>query len=289
MDLILYNPLSKNSKSNIQTNKLVRYYKKNKIPFRLKSIIKIKDIEDYLAKKKEIDNIILLGGDGTINRFVNDTFDFDIRQDIYLKRNGSGNDYLRTLKDQDIEEQYIMKASTDSGLITHFMNGAGMGIDGYVGYLINQSPRQGKLRYFFNTLKALIKYIPEPLDVEIDGEKHHFKKAYLVTMNNGKYFGGGMKVSPKANINTEELDVIVVHTISKLFILPIFLTIYSGRHVNFKKYVFHRKGKLIKAKFTTPQIGQTDGENFYDATTLEAKSSGKKIHLRYFENKKSNH
>jgi len=278
MDLILYNPLSKNSKSNIQTNKLVRYYKKNNIPFRLKSIIKIKDIEDYLAKKKEIDNIILLGGDGTINRFVNDTYDFDIKQDIYLKRNGSGNDYLRTLKDQDEKEQFN----------TYFMNGAGMGIDGYVGYLIAQSPRQGKLRYFLNTLRALIKYIPEPLDVEIDGKKHHFKKAYLITMNNGKYFGGGMKVSPYANINTEELDVIVVHTISKLFIIPIFLTVYSGNHIKFKKYVFHAKGNNVKAKFTTPQIGQTDGENFYDVTTLEAKSSGKKIHLRYFDNKKSN-
>jgi ribosomal protein S30 len=51
MDLILYNPLSNNKKSNIQTNKLIRKYKKNKTPFRLKNILKIQNIKEYLATK----------------------------------------------------------------------------------------------------------------------------------------------------------------------------------------------------------------------------------------------
>ncbi len=90
MDLILYNPLSKNNKSNIQTNKLVRKYKKNKTPFRLKSILKIQDIKEYLDTKKDIDRVILLGGDGTLNRFVTELVDYGFTQDIYLKPNGSG-------------------------------------------------------------------------------------------------------------------------------------------------------------------------------------------------------
>jgi len=283
MDLILYNPLSKNNKSNVQTHKLVRYYKKNNIPFRLKSVIKINDIKDYLEKKQQFDKVILLGGDGTINHFVNGVVDYDIKQDIYLKRSGSGNDFSRSLINNDTQKQYIMEAKFDKEIKTHFINGVGMGIDGYVGYLINQSKRKGKFRYFFNTLKALIKYIPEPLTVTIDGKKHHFKKAYLVTMNNGKYFGGGMRVAPNASINDEYLEVVVAHTISKLLLFPLFLTIYSGKHIKFKKYVFHAKGKHITAEFTTPQITQADGENFFDITTIEAKSTNKNIHLKYFK------
>jgi len=281
MDLILYNPLSKNNKSNVQTHKLIRYYKKNNIPFRLKSIIKIDDIKDYLEKKQEFDNVILLGGDGTINHFVNAVIDYNMKQDIYLKRNGSGNDFSRSLINNNKLPQHIMSAVFDSGEKTHFINGIGMGIDGYVGYLINQSTKKGKFRYFLNTLKALMQYIPEPLTVTIDGEKHHFKKAYLVAMNNGKYFGGGMQVAPNANINDEYLDVVVAHSISKLLLFPLFLTIYFGKHVLFKKYVFYKRGKHIHAEFTTPQITQADGENFYDITSIEAKSSNKKIHLRY--------
>lgn len=285
MDLLLYNPLSKNSKSNILTHKLVRYYKKNNIPFRLKSILKIQDIQVFLEEKAHIDNIILLGGDGTINRFINDTYDINIKQNIYLKKNGSGNDFLRTLVDQDNESQYIMEMKTDTNINRKFMNGAGLGIDGYVGYLIDKSEKKGKLSYFLNTLKALVKYIPEPLDVEIDGKEYHFKKAFLITMNNGRYFGGGMKISPDAMINNEELDIIIVHSISKLLILPIFFTIYVGKHILFKRWVFHTKGKQIKATFTTPQISQADGENDYDITAIEVKSTGKQIHLKAFDNK----
>lgn len=283
MDLILYNPLSKNNKGNVQTHKLIREYKKKNIPFRLKSIVKIADMKEFLEKKQEFEKVILLGGDGTINRFVNNTIDYNIKQDIYLKKNGSGNDYLRSLKGNDELPQYIMKASYDNGLKTNYINGIGMGLDGYVGYLIDSSTKKGKFRYFFNTFKALVKYIPEPLSLVIDDEEFHFKKAYIVAMNNGKYFGGGMKVAPDGNILDEELDVIVLHSIKKLLILPIFFTIYIGKHRMFKKYVFFKKGKHIKAKFTTPQISQADGETYYDVTSIETMSSGKQIHLRSYE------
>jgi len=283
MDLILYNPLSKNNKGNVQTHKLIREYKKNNLPFRLKSIVKIADMKEFLEKKKHFEKVILLGGDGTINRFVNNTIDYDIKQDIYLKKNGSGNDFLRSLAGNDTLPQSIMKATYDTGKETHFINGIGMGLDGYVIYLIDKSKRKGQFRYFLNTLKALILYIPEPLNLIIDGVSHDFKKAYIVAINNGKFFGGGMRVAPDADITDENLDIIVLHSAMKIMILPIFLTIYFGKHRMFKKYVFFKKGKHVKAKFTTPQISQADGENYYDVTSIDIKSSGKKIHLRSYK------
>ncbi len=283
MDLILYNPLSKNSKSNVQTHKLVRQYKTNKVPFRLKSILKIDDIKTYLDNKKEIDKVILLGGDGTVNRFVNDIVDYNLIQDIMLKPNGSGNDYMRSLVDRDSEPQFIMQSTYDTGFKTHFINGTGMGVDGYVGYLVDQNVKKGVLGYFKSTIKALLTYIPEPLTLTVDGEVTKFEKAYLVTMNNGRYFGGGMKVAPEGNINDEYLDVVVAHSANKLQLIFIFLTIYIGKHTKFKKYIFNKKGKHIKAEFTTPQITQADGENYYDVTTIEVKSTGKQIHFKCFD------
>lgn len=283
MDLILYNPLSKNNKGNVLTHKLVRYYKKNNIPFRLKSIVKIADMKDFLENKQEFEKVILLGGDGTINRFVNNTIDYDIKQDIFLKKNGSGNDYLRSLKYNDELPQCIMKATFDTGVKTYYINSIGMGLDGYVGYLIDQSSSKGQFSYFFNTLRALVKYIPEPLKLIIDGEEYNFKKAYIVGMCNGKYFGGGMKVAPDANITDDDLDIIVLHTANKFLVLPIFFLLYLGKHRIFKKYIFFKKGKHVKAIFTTPQMSQADGENFYDVTSIETTSSGKQIHLKSYE------
>jgi diacylglycerol kinase family enzyme len=287
MDLIIYNPLSKNAKSNVYTHKLVRKYKKKGIPFRLRSILKIDDIRLYLEKKIHIDNVILLGGDGTINRFVNDIVEYDIKQTIYLKSNGSGNDYLRSLKSNDHLPQTVMEASFDNGDKTYFMNGIGMGVDGLVATYVNALSHKGKLRYLISTLKALIAFVPEPTEIKANGKTYKFDKTYIVAANNGKYFGGGMKIAPKADISSDELDVIIVHTINKWLILPIFFTIYLGLHPIFKRWVTCFKADSLEVNFTTPQLGQADGEGIVDVSSMRVMPSNKKLHLRYYDHKKS--
>jgi diacylglycerol kinase family enzyme len=283
MDLLLYNPLSKNNKGNITTHKLVRYYKKNNIPFRLKSIIKIDDTVKFLDEKDHFKNIILLGGDGTINRFVNDIENYVLKTPIYLKRNGSGNDFLRSLKHQKTTTQEIMQATFDDKKTQLFLNGAGIGLDGLVLQYIDQSRNKGKFRYFVNTLKALIHYQPTDSTVWIDGEKKEFKRTYLIVANNGKYVGGGMKITPKADLSTNTLDVIIVHTIPKWLIFFIFITIYLGIHTIFTKYVYTAKATSLKVQMPKPSIAQLDGEITNNVTTLEVSSSKKQIHFKQYK------
>lgn len=287
MDLILYNPLSKNSKSNVYTHKLIQQYKKDNIPFRIKSILKIDDIRLYLEEKEQYENVILLGGDGTINRFVNNVADYNVKQDVYLKSNGSGNDFLRSLKLNDKSPQHIIKASYDNGVSNYFINAVGMGADGLIMATVNSAEKKGKLRYMYYSLKSLIKFVPEPVTVTVDGEVHNFKNCYMAVVNNGKYVGGGMKMAPDADISDENLDVYVLHTIKKIFILPLFFTIYFGKHIKFTKYVTYFKAKKVNIKFDTPQISEADGETVFDVTSMDVESSQKTIHLKYYENKKS--
>lgn len=283
MDLILYNPKSKNSHGNIQTHKLVKKYKKENKPFRLKSIIKIEDITTYLGDNSQFDNIILLGGDGTINRLINNLIDYDLKQDIYIKKNGSGNDFLRSLKTQDTNPQYIMQNTLDNGETHYFINGTGIGLDGLAIDYVDKAKNKGKLTYFISSVRSVLNFIPEPLTIEIDGETIFFKKAYTLIVNNGRFVGGGMEMTRQANIDDENLDVIIVHTIPKLFLLLIFSTVYVGLHTKFTKYVFSRKCKHIKASFTTPQMGQSDGEKYTDCTSVDIRSSHKQIHLKAYK------
>lgn len=282
MDLILYNPKSKNSKASVQTHKLVKKYKKEGIPFRLKSILKIDDLKEYLSSRKDFEKVILLGGDGTIHQLVNNLFDYDLKQNIFIKKNGSGNDFLRTLKDQDKRPQYIMKNTLDEKDSHYFINGMGIGLDGLIIDYVDKAKSKGKLTYFLNTLRAMLEYVPEAIDVEIDGEELHFDKCFLITVNNGKFIGGGMEITPNACINDEYLDVIIVHSVSKWFILAVFSTIYLGLHTKFKKFVYYKKCKHIKAKFTSPQITQSDGERTDNITIIDVKSTGKTIHLQSY-------
>ena len=282
MDLILYNPKSKNSRANVQTHRLVRKYKIQKKPFRLKSILKISDMRQYLEDNKHFDKIILLGGDGTINTLINNIFDYNLQSSIFLKKNGSGNDFLRSLKNQDAKPQYIMENSLDNNGKHYFINGTGFGIDGLIIDYVDKAKNKGKFTYYLSSIRAMMNYVPEPLDAVIDGEKFHFEKAYLVVVNNGKFVGGGMKMTPNANIDDEELDVMIVHGLSRPMLLLLFSTIYLGLHTKFTKWVFYRKCKSIDVSFTTPQICQSDGERYDDVTSMSIKSSGKKIHLKAY-------
>jgi diacylglycerol kinase (ATP) len=123
--------------------------------------------------------------------------------------------------------------------------------------------------------------------VEADGKTYEYKKSYLVTANNGKYFGGGMKITPKGDITSDELDVIIVHTISKLLILPIFFTIYLGLHTKFTRYVTFFKANKVTVTYATPQVSQADGEEINNVNSMTVESSKRKLHLRYYDHKKS--
>lgn len=283
MDLLLYNPLSKNNKSNITTHKLVQYYKKNNLPFRLKSIVKIEDKVKFLEEKDTFKNIILLGGDGTINRFINDIEDYNLTTPIYLKPNGSGNDFLRSLKRQKNPTQEIMRATYNNQTSQLFLNGSGIGIDGLVLEYIEQSKNKGKFRYFKNTLKALKNYQPCDATITIDGKRQTFKKMYLVNANNGQYVGGGMKITPKADLSSKTLDIIVVHTIPKWLIFFIFITIYLGIHTIFKSYVYTCKAKRLEVELQNPLTAQVDGETTINVTKLNVQANNTQMHFQEYK------
>lgn len=261
MFIILHNPLSKNRKSKRVTKKLVDLFKKENIPFRVKSLLKIKDLKDYLTKTHKKTTILLLGGDGTINAFINNTMNLAITQDIFLKRSGSGNDFLRSLKKQNPEIQYIMQLKHNEET-TYFVNGAGMGIDGMISHFVNKSKHKNRFNYFINTFKAFFLYKPKYMEVTIDGTLYRFKKAWLININNGTYIGGGMKLTPKAKLDEKKLDVIVVHRVPRLILFFIFLSVYFGLHTYLKPFVFYKKAEKVHATMFSPQTAQCDGECF---------------------------
>ncbi len=282
MYIILYNPLSKNKKAKRTTKKVVDAFKKEKVPFRLKSLLKIKDIEDYIKKTPKNIKILLLGGDGTINTFINKTFNLAIENEIYLKGNGSGNDFLRSLKRQKPTKQAIMRL-TYNDKNRYFMNGSGFGLDGQIAHLVNQSVRKNRFNYFVNTLKSFFTFKPKYTEVSIDSKLYTFKKAYLVNVNNGECIGGGMRITPQARLDEPSVDVVVVHRIPKPFLFFIFLSVYFGKHTFFKRYVFYKKGKHVKATMFSPQVSQCDGETFEKTSEIEISPTNKFANFKVFD------
>lgn len=285
MFVILHNPLSKNKKSKRVTKKLVDYFKKHDIPFRVKSLLKIQDLTQYIEAKPKNITLVILGGDGTINTFVNQTYDFDIPHPVFLKKCGSGNDFLRSLKRQIEPNQHVAKLRYND-TTRYFLNGAGMGIDGLIANNVNLSKNKRKLNYLIQTFKALATYKPHAMHVTIDGESKTFNKAYLINVNKGSFVGGGMRLTPYASPEEDMLDVLIVHKGNKFLLILIFLSVYLGLHTKVKRYVYYKKARHVKATISVPQIAQCDGECFEDVTTFEVSLTSKIMHINPFDIKK---
>ncbi|MFA7075679.1 MAG: diacylglycerol kinase family protein [Candidatus Izemoplasmatales bacterium] len=288
MFLIIHNPLSSNRKSKKTTLKYVKFFKKQNISFRLRSSLKIKNLNEYLEKNQQITDILYLGGDGSINFLINTVNIQDIKQKIYLGKSGSGNDFLRSLKKYNKAEITIGEAKTNIGT-TKFINGCGLGFDGLVCHYVNNDKKKGKLSYFINVFRSILNYQPVEIDITVDGIKHHFKKVFVSAIQNGKYFGGGMKVTPTADPTSDKYVVCIAHNLSKLFLQLVLVTIYPGWHKIFKKRVTFLTGKNIIISHPYETYLQADGEVMGNINHVEINPIEKRIFYAFnkkiFKNK----
>lgn len=191
-------------------------------------------------------HVYLYGGDGTINSFINK---YTVKKLTILKY-GSGNDFYKNLKKKQ-QTTYIYNANEHK-----FINGFGCGIDAHVCKTANNTKSKA---YYKIVLESLKSYQTKNIDIEIDGKTYHFKNIVLLAIQNGKYFGGGLKIAPKANVQDEKLDVIIGHSLKNWQIYLILPLVKLGLHPLFKSKVFYKKASNIKI-LSTDLLFQIDGE-----------------------------
>ncbi|MBN2540641.1 MAG: hypothetical protein JXB08_03850 [Bacilli bacterium] len=278
MFLIVHNPLSSNKKSKKTTSKMVKFFQRHSIPFLLKSTLKIENLNVFLDGHPKITDILYLGGDGSINYLVNHVDVHSIKQNIYLAKSGSGNDFIKSLLPIKQGNVTVGNAHTNLGDYK-FVNGIGIGIDSLICHYVDKDEKKNKLSYFINFFRAIIKYRRRSFDVVVDGKEYHYEKSYFVVVQNGKYFGGGMKIAPFADITDDEFVAVVAHDLNNLIVQILFMTIYFGWHRFIKKRITFLKGKEIKIKTDEPYYFQTDGEIFSGVNEITVtKSTSKEFH-----------
>lgn len=238
------------------------------------------DGKEFLAKLKKDDDIVISGGDGSLNKLAN-IFDFDkIPNKVYLHKAGNGNDFLRDVNElkEDIIEitPYLKKlplVSLDNGKEQKYINGVGFGVDGMVCVESDKLKAKGKKKINYTSLSIkllLFKYKKAKATVVVDGKEHTFKKVFICSAMNGKYYGGGMKEAPAQDRNSDKLSVVVWHNFNRLSALMNFSKIFTGDHVKKVKKITVLEGKDITVTFSRPTDLQIDGESFHAVTTYHA-------------------
>ena len=132
---IIYNPLSCSGAGKEHAQKAEGFYKSEEVVYQ---DICTTDYASIFAEVAPEDKIVICGGDGTLNHFVNETADIAFTNSIFYFATGTGNDFLRDIEAVQGEapvciDKYIknLPVVTVQGKKYRFLNNMGFGIDGY--------------------------------------------------------------------------------------------------------------------------------------------------------------
>ncbi|MBQ8446465.1 MAG: diacylglycerol kinase family protein [Clostridia bacterium] len=276
---VLYNPNSDNQHGEEEAKKLEEILSGNEFVYQ--DVTKVDNYKAFFAGMDAGAEVILCGGDGTLNRFANNIDGLENLPQISFFACGSGNDFLRDVGDNGGKpvpmNAYLtnLPTVTVKGNTYRFINGVGYGIDGYcceVGDKLREKSPGKKINYTGIAIKGLLfHYKPTGATITIDGKEHRFEKVWLAPAMFGRCYGGGMYPTPGQTREDDHLSVLVFHGSGKLKTLMIFPSIFKGEHVKKEKHVTVLSGKEITVKYDEPRPVQVDGETILDVSEYTAR------------------
>ena len=276
---VLYNPLAGSGNS---AEELKRLEEMLDAKLTFQDVTKIEDYQVFINAMEENSFLVIAGGDGTMNRFINATENIQLPKEVLYYPCGSGNDFAREVaKDNNGKPisivQYIqgLPKVEVNGKSFRFINGIGFGIDGYC-CMVGDEQRAAsnkKVDYTGIAIKGLLfHYKPSSAKVTVDGKTEYYKDVWLAPTMHGRYYGGGMIPAPEQDRTAQDrtLSVMVFRGRSKLKSLIIFPSLFKGEHIKHKKNIFVLSGKQITVEFDSPRPLQIDGETIPNVISYTA-------------------
>lgn len=224
------------------------------------------------AARAGAERVIVVGGDGTLQEVAAGLVRRGVDGPAPVMgaiSMGRGNDLARTL---GLPRRAAAAAEVacsgaplgyDVGLAGDriFLSAGGAGFDAGVAAAVNAATRpwqRSKVAYLATTLAQLRSYRNRDLVIEIDGERIE-RRCLLVAVANGRYYGGGMRICPDADMHDGMLDVCIIGDLARAETLRELPTIFSGRHVRHPA-VEMRRGRHIRLEGAGTRL-HLDGEN----------------------------
>lgn len=253
---VIINPAANRGRGNLVGEQALAALVELGIPFQNLSASSAEEAKHLATKSAaELSGIVAIGGDGTSQLGVN--IAMETKLPLGLVPAGSGNDQVRELglalndpsgAAYNIAEGLknprkvdVMWVETSYRKFWSF-GSISAGFDALCAERANglKWPK-GPNSYVAAMLLELPKFKPIRYRLVADGVERQFK-AMLCGVANVKNFGGGMRISPNSEMTDGQLEVFILHEVSRPKLLKIFPTVYKGEHINFKEV------EIFKAK-----------------------------------------
>jgi YegS/Rv2252/BmrU family lipid kinase len=223
-----------------------------------------------------VQNIIAVGGDGTINEIAQALVE---RNDIVLGMvpAGTGNDFIQilgfperfTAADWEVFlAENVIRMDVGKCNDHFFLNGMGLGFDAQVA-AENYNPglevkKGGASKYLWQILKTLFFYREKNMHQLANGQSQELT-CFMNTISIGRRFAGGYYLTPNALANDGLLDVCAVAALKLFERFGLFLKVPTGQHIKSRKVNYYQI-KELHLGFDEVVPYHLDGELFFDSS-----------------------
>lgn len=248
--LVIWNPQAGGGRFRDKARKLINQLQESGVEIEIRETKRAGDgslfAKDAYSKGQR--NFIAVGGDGTVFEILNGLFPLakdkkNNRPYLGLIPLGTGNSFLRDFTDQGSD--YSIKAiiqdkhrPCDVIQLTHkngvvfFINILSIGFSADVGLIRNRYFRHfGEAGYVMATLTKVANLRSKMFSMRIDDGAKKQKPLLFICINNSRYTGGKMMMSPKADTSDGYADLLEAHPISRLELLKLLPKVYDGSHI----------------------------------------------------------
>jgi diacylglycerol kinase (ATP) len=186
------------------------------------------------------ESVLAVGGDGTISEVANGL----VRTSTALAvvPTGTGCDFARSLGVPSHPAAALRalasasRRSVDLGRLAdrYFVNAAGLGFDAEVAREVNvlkeRTSATGTWPYLLALSRVLRTYRGPEVQTVADGACVT-GRVLLITLANGRYYGGGIRISPRSDLSDGQLDMVRVDDLRPAGVAALLPRAYLGRHV----------------------------------------------------------
>jgi YegS/Rv2252/BmrU family lipid kinase len=251
---LIYNPFSGENAILSELDNIMRMHQEKGyqvVPYRIEKDKDIYECFDILDDNYKY--ILIAGGDGTVDSVVNVMMERKITLPIAILPVGTANDFGKFLqipnKIEDALERILSSKpkEIDLGKINdkYFINVASTGLFTDVSQKtdVNLKNTIGKLAYYLKGLESLpsfrkLKVKLTSKEIQYDGEM------YLILVFNGQT-AGNFKLASRADVADGYLDVIMIKAVQVFEILPLFIKILRGEHLDSDKVIYFKTQDIL--------------------------------------------
>lgn len=218
----LVNPVSGTGKKDGLEKMIQQKTKAKSIDFEILHTNRAGDY-DYLKDKIDKDSItdvVMAGGDGTVNRVVASLYDTEVNFGIIPMGSGNGLAFGAGIpKSSSKALELVFKGNigyVDAFTINNQFSCmlSGLGFDAQVAHDFANKASRGLLTY---TQQSLIQYFKaHPYQFQIVLKDFSFyTDAFFISVANSNQFGNHFTIAPKANLDDGLLDIVIVQSMHK--------------------------------------------------------------------------